>query len=451
MKQERCRTERIDPVRDLAVQILMEVRHAGAYANTALVRAMRTARLADRDRRFLTELVYGTVKAGDTLDYMIAQYLTGRIGRVQPQVREILRLGIYQIIFMDRVPVAAACNTSVELAKKYGRRGADSFVNAVLRTAVRAPERAAVPAGRDARLLALREQHPLWLAERWIRLYGYERAEELCRCDNTSAPLSLRVNTLRISREELLRQLAAAGVTAAASTLVPDGIVVAKHGALDALAPLREGLCQVQDESSILVAHVLGAAPGMTVIDACAAPGGKTTHIAQQMENRGRILAFDIYEGKVSRIANNAQRLGIGIIEAAVQDARGIGTRCAGMADRVLVDAPCSGLGVLRRKPDARWRRTRAELKALPKLQQEILNGAAAAVKPGGVLVYSTCTMEEKENGGVVTRFLETHPDFSLEETGAFLPCEKTKERTVQIFPAVNGPDGFFIARMKRL
>ena len=442
---------KIDPVRELAMQVLMHVHMDGAYANVALVRAMRAAKLPDRDRRFLTELVYGTVKAGDTIDYIVAKYLKNAKARIDPPIRALLRLGIYQIFFMDKVPASAACNTAVELAKKHGKRGADSFVNAVLRTAVREPERAAIPAGRDARLLALRAQHPLWMAERWVCLYGYDRAEALCRCNNGSAPLSLRVNTLRIDREELLKKLAAAGAEARPSETVTDGVVVTSHGTLDALAPLREGLCQVQDESSMLVAHVLGAAPGMTVIDACAAPGGKTTHIAQRMENRGKIYAFDVYEGKIARIENNARRLGIDIIEARLRDAREIGAQYAGAADRVLVDAPCSGLGVLRRKPDARWRRKRAELAALPKLQQEILSGAAAAVRPGGVLVYSTCTMEEQENAGVVTRFLAAHPEFVLEKTGTFLPVQKTDDDMVQIFPTEDGGDGFFIARMKRL
>ena len=248
-----------------------------------------------------------------------------------------------------------------------------------------------------------------------------------------------------------MAQLAAAGAQARPSATVPDGIVVTSHGMLDALAPLREGLCQVQDESSMLVAHVLGAAPGMTVIDACAAPGGKTTHIAQRMENRGKIYAFDVYEGKIARIENNARRLGIDIIEPRLLDAREIGAHYAGTADRVLIDAPCSGFGVLRRKPDARWRRKPEELGALPKLQQEILAGAAAAVRPGGALVYSTCTMETAENEGVVQRFLELHPEFVLERAGAFLPVQQTEDAMVQIFPTEDGGDGFFIARMKRL
>ena len=284
-----------------------------------------------------------------------------------------------------------------------------------------------------------------------MRAYGYERTEELCRCNNTSAPLSVRVNTLRTNRPALMEQFTAAGAQVRASAWVPDGIVLGTHGALDELAPLRMGLAQVQDESSMLVAHVLAPEPGMTVIDACAAPGGKTTHIAQRMENRGRILAFDIYEEKIRRIERNAQRLGISIMEAQMCDARAIGAAYAGQADRVLVDAPCSGLGVLRRKPDARWKKSPEDVKTLPPLQRAILASAAEAVKKGGILVYSTCTMEECENTAIIADFLRTHTDFMLEETGGFLPVQKTTEHMVQIMPETDGPDGFFIARMRRL
>ena len=447
---QKYREEKIDRVRELAMQVLQKVHVEGAYANVVLVETLREVQLSERDRRFLTELVYGVTKAGASLDYMIGRYVAD-LRKAQPAIRELLRLGFYQIFCMDRVPPSAACNTAVELAKKHGRRGAESFVNGVLRAALREPERAAFPDGRDARSLALRTWHPQWMVERWIRTYGYERTEELCRCNNTSAPLSMRVNTLRTNRDALMEQLAAAGAQVRASAWVPDGIVLDAHGALDELAALREGLAQVQDESSMLVAHILGAEPGMTVIDACAAPGGKTTHIAQRMENRGRILAFDIYEEKIRRIERNAKRLGISIIEAYLSDACEIGAVYAGQADRVLVDAPCSGLGVLRRKPDARWKKSARDAKTLPSLQHAILESAAQTVKKGGVLVYSTCTMEECENASVVNAFLETHTDFALEETGRFLPVQKTAERMVQIMPEADGPDGFFIARMRRL
>ena len=447
---QKYREEKIDRVRELAMQVLQKVHIEGAYANVVLVETLREVQLSERDRRFLTELVYGVTKAGASLDYMIGRYVAD-LRKAQPAIRELLRLGFYQIFCMDRVPPSAACNTAVELAKKHGRRGAESFVNGVLRAALREPERAAFPDGRDARSLALRTWHPQWMVERWIRTYGYERTEELCRCNNTSAPLSMRVNTLRTNRDALMEQLAAAGAQVRASAWVPDGIVLDAHGALDELAALREGLAQVQDESSMLVAHILGAEPGMTVIDACAAPGGKTTHIAQRMENRGRILAFDIYEEKIRRIERNAKRLGISIIEAHLSDACEIGAVYAGQADRVLVDAPCSGLGVLRRKPDARWKKSARDAKTLPSLQHAILESAAQTVKKGGVLVYSTCTMEECENAAVVNAFLETHTDFALEETGRFLPVQKTAECMVQIMPEADGPDGFFIARMRRL
>ena len=447
---QRYREEKIDRVRELAMQVLQKVHVEGAYANVALAETLREIKLTERDRRFLTELVYGVVKAGESLDYRIGKYVAD-IRKAQPAIRELLRLGFYQIFEMDRVPPSAACDTAVELAKKHGRRGADSFVNGVLRAALREPERAALPDGRNAHALALRTWHPKWLVERWMRAYGYERTEELCRCNNTSAPLSVRVNTLRTNRPALMEQFTAAGARVCASAWVPDGIVLGTHGALDELAPLCMGLAQVQDESSMLVAHVLAPEPGMTVIDACAAPGGKTTHIAQRMENRGRILAFDIYEEKIRRIERNAQRLGISIIEAQMCDAREIGAAYAGQADRVLVDAPCSGLGVLRRKPDARWKKSPEDVKTLPPLQRAILASAAEAVKKGGVLVYSTCTMEECENTAIVADFLRTHTDFVLEETGGFLPVQKTTERMVQIMPETDGPDGFFIARMRRL
>ena len=342
---QKYRENKIDRVRELAMQVLQKVHVEDAYANVALAETLREVRLPERDRRFLTELVYGVTKAGETLDYMIGRYVAD-LRKAQPAIRELLRLGFYQIFLMDRVPPSAACDTAVELAKKHGRRGAESFVNGVLRAALREPERAALPDGRNAHALALRTWHPKWLVERWMRAYGYERTEELCRCNNTSAPLSMRVNTLRTNRDALMVQLAAAGAQVRASAWVPDGIVLDAHGALDELAALREGLAQVQDESSMLVAHILGAEPGMTVIDACAAPGGKTTHIAQRMENRGRVLAFDIYEEKIRRIERNAKRLGISVIDAATRDARELGAAYAGQADRVLVDAPCSGLGV---------------------------------------------------------------------------------------------------------
>ena len=442
----------MDHVRNLAVRVLSEVNEEGAYANVALARNLRKATLSDVDRRFLTELAYGAVKATGTLDWMIRRYVNRPVRKIAPMIRNILRLGFYQIFYMDKVPASAACNECVELAKKYGHPGTVKFVNAVLRSAVREPEKCAFPHGKGhaTEELALATFHPQWLVKRWVKTLGYDAAAAICAFDNADAVLSLRTNTLKSSREALLARLQAEGADVTPSVWAPEGILCMSHGALDSMTSLAEGLFQVQDESSMQVAHVVGPQPGELVIACCSAPGGKTPHLAALMQNQGRIVAGDIYEHKLERIDENARRLGIRIIDTELLDARDVGRRFAGQADRVLVDAPCSGLGVLRRKPDARWKKNEEDIKKLPQLQLDILASAAEAVKPGGVLVYSTCTIDCAENADVVEAFLATHEAFALAETGAFLPTKPRAERMVQLYPHVDGTDGFFIARMER-
>lgn len=443
----------MDKARNTAIHILHEVHTGGAYANIALVKHLRRENLSEQDRRFVTELVYGAVKAGDTLDWILRRYINRPLKKIPPMVCEILRLGIYQLFYLDKVPSSAACNTAVELTKKYSHAGTVKFVNAVLRTAVREPERAKFPdaKGQEVTALALAEQHPEWLIRRWAKNFGLEETRALCRFNNGKPRLSLRTNTLKTSREDLLKALAELGIKTEESRLAPEGIIISEHGALDELAPLRDGLCQVQDESSMLVAHVLAPKPGDFVIDCCSAPGGKTTHIAALMENRGHIIAGDVFEHKLARINDNAKRLGIDIIETRLLDARDVGGQFTDRADKVLVDAPCSGLGVLRRKPDARWNKREADIAKLPDLQLEILQSAARAVKVGGSIVYSTCTIESAENNAVVEKFLQQNPNFSLEDTGSLLPLTKrADEKMVQLYPQRDGTDGFFIAKMKR-
>ncbi len=441
----------MDKAREKALKILAQVHQQGAYANVALAKELRQGELTDMDRRFVTELVYGAVKAGDTLDWVIKKYLKLPWRKVDSLIQEILRLGAYQLLYMDKVPASAACNESVELTKKYANQGAAKFVNGVLRTMVRQPEKGKFPEGQGNATvqLALTEQHPEWLVRRWIKEFGYDEAKELCQFNNCQAPVSIRTNTLKTSPSELMLQLTSLGVDAVRSRYVDEGFVLESHGSLDALVPLQEGYCQVQDESSMLVAHVVDPQPGDFVLDVCSAPGGKTTHMAALMEDRGRIVACDIYDHKLQRVMDNAHRLGIHIIEPKLKDAREIHEEFAGKADRVLVDAPCSGLGVLRRKPDSRWRKTPELLKELPQLQLEILESASACVKEGGTLVYSTCTIAHEENQDVVRTFLAKHPEFALENTGERLPVPRPDEM-VQLYPQRDGTDGFFIACMRR-
>lgn len=442
--------------REVALKIINEVETNGAYANIALAKEInrRTAhgQLSDQDRRFITELVYGTVKAGATLDWLLGLYLNRSLTKVAPVIRNILRLGIYQLFFLEKVPASAACNQSVELAKKYGHAGTVKFVNGVLRNAARNPEKVVYP-DRDSqpvKYLALKYFHPEWLVERWVERLGVTDCEALCQTNNTIPPLSLRTNTIKINRDRLLQRLAGEGVACQASAWTPEGIVCQEHPGLGTLASLQEGLFQVQDESSMLVAHILDPKPGEFIIDACGAPGGKTTHIAALMNNTGKILSTDIYEHKLALIRENAARLALTNIETRALDAVNLGSMFPLKADRVLVDAPCSGLGVLRRKPDSRWRKSPEILRDLPKLQAAILVSAAQCVKPGGVLVYSTCTTEPEENQDIVGDFLRAHPDFSLEPTGQYLPAQKRPDKLLQLWPHTDSIDGFFIARIAR-
>ncbi|KYZ77207.1 16S rRNA methyltransferase [Anaerosporomusa subterranea] len=438
-------------IRQLALQIIHDVDVKQAYANIALANMINRNNFSDQDRRFLTELVYGTVKAWGTIDWIMSRYVDRPPAKIPPMIRNILRLGLYQLFFLSKVPPSAACNQAVELAKKYGHPGTVKFVNAVLRSAARNQEKAKYPTKEEdlLRYLALTYFHPEWLVSRWLKRFDSEAVERLLQENNKPPRLSLRTNTLKITREALLVRLAQEGVTCTASDWTPEGIICHELPALASLTSLKEGLFQVQDESSMLVAHVVDPQPGEFVIDACGAPGGKSTHLAALMKNTGRLLSVDLFEHKLAITRENARRLGITCLETLQTDAATLSDQFSGKADRVLVDAPCSGLGVLRRKPDSRWRKTESQLQDLPKLQLSILTGAASCLKPGGVLVYSTCTTEPEENEMVIREFLSIRPDFSLQSAGSRLPSPRQGE-FVQLWPHLDFVDGFFISRLKK-
>ncbi|WP_425061037.1 Ribosomal RNA small subunit methyltransferase B [Sporomusa carbonis] len=442
--------------REVALKVINDVEISGAYANIALAQEITRrgaqGQLSEQDRRFITELVYGTIKCGATLDWMLSHYLSRPLAKVAPVIRNILRLGIYQLFFLEKVPVSAACNQAVELTKKYGHAGTVKFVNGVLRNAARSPEKIVYP-DRDkqpVKYLALKYFHPEWLVDRWVKRLGASTCEQLCQANNVTPPLSVRTNTVKITRDELINRLTAEGVTCQASSWTPEGIICYEHPGLGWLKSLQEGLFQIQDESSMLVAHILDPQPGEFIIDACGAPGGKTTHIASLMNNTGQVLSTDIYEHKLAITRENARRLGLNIIETKTLDAVHLGHTYPSKADRVLVDAPCSGLGVLRRKPDSRWRKSIEILDDLPKLQAAILVSAAQCVKRGGVLVYSTCTTEPAENQDIVNSFLSSHPEFVLDSAGQYLPGNKRSDTMLQLWPHIDKVDGFFITRMTR-
>lgn len=440
----------MDNPRHSAAKILCAVYEKDAYANVALVNEIRKNSYNDIDRRFLTEIVYGSVKMGLTLDWILSKYLSRPLKKIPPMIRAILRISAYQIFFMDRVPISAICNEAVKLSKKYAHQGTANFVNAVLRTMGREKEKAKFPSESENKLefLSLSTGHPFWLIKRWEELFGYEETKKLAEFDNSESILSLRINTLKITRDEILNELKEKDIEARKSEITPEGILITQHNSLDNLEIIQNGKVQVQDESSMLVAHVLQPKMGEFVIDLCSAPGGKTTHIAALMNNSGKILAIDIYSHKIDKINDNAKRLGIDIIETKELDGREVGNLYKNKADKVLVDVPCSGLGVLRRRPDARLKKTEEEIKKLPALQTELLESGAKAVKENGVLVYSTCTVEPRENEEVVNKFLKKHSEFVLDNTGEFLPVKKRNDKMIQLLPTRDNTDGFFITRL---
>ena len=431
--------------REAALEALLQVWEEGAYTAIALNRVLRQAKLDEQDRRFATELANGAVKAKGTLDFLLEQMVNRPLQKLEPEVRYILHLGMYQIFYLDRIPVSAACNESVNLAKKYSHKGTDKFVNGVLRNTLRQKEMLWEKVQKET---ALRLCHPQWLTARWRKQFGDEETEALCRSDNEPASLCLRVNPLMTTRDAFIQDLREMGCEAEVSLWCPDGLVMTKSPGLPLLLQKFPHIFYVQDESSMLPAMILQPKADEQILDMCAAPGGKTTHLAALMENRGRVTACDIYPHKLNLIEENAKRLKLDNIKTELQDGTVLRKEWTERFDRVLVDAPCSGLGVLRRRAEARWTKKEKDLREFPALQQRILENAGRYVKSGGVLVYSTCTLEESENGKQIEMFLQKHREWK--QPGFAHPRSKEMVKELQLYPQRDGVDGFYITLLQK-
>lgn len=446
----------VDKARATALKTLYEIFENGAYSNIALGKQLEAGELSELDRAFSTELVYGTIKWKLTIDWIIKQFSSVKPGKISPWIMNILRLGIYQLLYMDRIPVSAACNESVTLAKRYGHSGSSGFVNAVLRNISRSKDKISYPDEKrePVKYLSVKYSYPEWMVEKFLLVYGQGFAESLLSAGNAVPEVTVRVNTLRTSREELIEELKKDGVEARPGKYTADAVVLVNPSSLQRLSAFKKGLFQVQDESSMLAGRILDPKPGDLVIDVCSAPGGKATHMAQLMGDKGLILARDIHEHKIKLIDEAAQRLGLNIIKAEIFDASQKDEVNYMKADRVLLDAPCSGLGIIRKKPDIKWTRTAAETSQLPGLQDTLIEAAAGNVKPGGVLVYSTCTILPEENQRVIEKFLKNHTEFELDDIAGLVPGELhehiEKKGMLNLFPNRDGIDGFFMARMIR-
>lgn len=402
------------------------------------------------DRRLAGQLAYGTVKYRKALDWVVDPFLERGMAGTPPWPRAILRLAAFQLGYLDRIPAWAVGSTSVELAKKYAPAQA-RLVNAVVRQLVQQPPRPYPDLQvHPVEHLAVKFSHPEWLVEKWVARLGIEETIKLCTVNNETPPLILRVNTLKTSRPALLRMLEERGITAEPGSLAPEAVRVSGITGLGDQVFFTTGLALAQDEASMLVARVLDPVAGSLVIDACAGPGTKTAHLAQLMRNVGNIIAVDIHAPRVRLIEENCRRLGVTNTQASVLDARRLPEKWPQKADFILVDAPCSGTGALRRRPDLRWRQGTAQLRELQRLQKELLAAAVAALKPGGVLVYSTCSVLTEENeeiaGWLEAAYPHMRPAGLRERLPEALQPVASGER-IQLWPQRHGTDGFFIAR----
>ena len=473
-------TDKQNP-RQLAYLALRDV-HKGAYADVAIDRALHKATLSRsdtpseslRDRNLVTELVYGSVRRLRSLDTLLDQLGKKKANQQNPDLRTILHLGLYQLRYLDNISAATAVNSTVELAKTNNFSALTGVVNGILRQYIRLKEEIGDPLKlpeNPVERLGIFHSFPNWIIETWLAQLGFAETEQLCAAMNQTPTIDLRVNILRTSIEEVEAAMQSAGVTVTRlHTLSSDnsnplpvdgegaggGVLQAlrltgKIGAIQELPGFTEGWWTVQDSSAQLVTYLLDPQPGEVIVDACAAPGGKTTHIAELMGDVGKVWGCDRTPSRLKKLKENARRLNLKSIQICTGDSRDL-PQFTNKCDRVLLDAPCSGLGTLNRRADARWRQTPETVRELSTLQAQLLDHAATWVKPGGILVYATCTVNQPENENIIQAFLETHPHWKIAPPAPNSPLTNfcTPEGWMKVLPHRHQMDGFFMVRLIR-
>ena len=432
--------------RETALNALIACRKDGAWSNGILKEYIVRDRLDSRDAALASRLCYGVLQNRLKLDFLLKQLLTGKLKDLHPALRDILHLGLYQIFEMDKIPESAAVNESVSLAKQYCKkhRNASGLVNAVLRNAVRSKDTIQQPTGWQEKY-----SHPQALIDLLKPYVGKERIEKMLIANNEAPQTVVQVNTLKITTEELILRLEAEHVTAKPHDWLADCLVLSGTGSIERLKAFSEGLFYVQDPAARLSVLCAQLPKNSRVLDCCAAPGGKSFAAAIAMGGTGTITACDVHAHKAKLIANGAERLGLSNITAMQQDATVQNPEWVEQMDAVIADVPCSGYGIIRKKPDIRYKNLK-EMEALPELQQQILENVASYVKPGGLLLYSTCTLVRAENEGVVEAFLKACPDFFLEPLPLPEPFPKNDSGMLALVPGEYDTDGFFISRLRR-
>jgi 16S rRNA (cytosine967-C5)-methyltransferase len=442
--------QRAKGARTAAFRVLNRVEGGDAYADVLVMK--ETEGLPANDAALATEITYGVLRWKMRLDYTIDLFASIKAKKLEHRVLNALRIGAYQLLFLTKVPPSAAINESVKLLRKDGPRKS-GFVNAVLRKLDSERSSISLPdTGGAAARISVEWSHPEWLVKRWVERYGEIETAALCAADQEVPPRVVRVNTLVSDRERLMSSLTSRGYEVEAGKYSPSAVLVKGGGPLDAGDPAY----YIQDEASQLVSFLVSPTPGSAVLDACSAPGGKTTHMAELMGNRGSIVALDKYSQRLEAVERSAARLGVEIIETREHDSSSpLRFAEEGSFDYILCDSPCSGLGVVRRSPDIKYRRTAEDIRGLSLTQAALLDNLARYLKKGGVLVYSTCTFEPEETDGAIAGFLARNQDYSIEDAASVLPgsCRELVDEKgfFRSFPHRHGMDGFFGARMRRL
>ncbi len=453
-------------IRELALGILLEVSEGSEYSHIALRNVLEKYQyLEKQERSFLTRLVEGTLERRIWLDYVIDQFSSVKVRKQKPVIREILRLSVYQLRFMDSVPDSAVCNEAVKLAQKKGFRQLKGFVNGVLRNIARhLPEIVYPPENQPVPYLSVRYSTPEWIVEDWLKQYGRELAEQILAAFYEERPTTIRVNQSRTTPEALAERLEKRGITVKKAPYLSCALQIEGYDYLAALPEFQEGLFQVQDVSSMLAVEAAGVKPGDSCMDVCAAPGGKSLFLAEKTGPKGQVDARDLTGYKAALIRDNAGRLGAENITVSVRDACVPDPGSEEKADVLIADLPCSGLGVLGKKTDLKYRMSREQQEELAALQRKMLDTVQAYVKPGGTLLYSTCTISSAENEENVRWFLERYPyeaeslenclpkEFAEQSSGVSgeSPEEMLRRGYLQLLPGVHACDGFFIAKFRK-
>lgn len=436
--------------REVALCTLDACEKQGAWSEVALKRTIRAAGLDSRDSALATCLCAGVLQHRMLLDFYVETFSTVKPAHMEISVRQALRLGIYQMCFLDRIPPSAAVNTSVELARKYGKNPKSSgLVNGVLRAVSRSTDSLPTPGGEQVQRLSVAYSHPPWLVKELLTRLGTEETVQLLDIHNQEPPLYAQLNDLKTTAKALEARWATEGVQAAPHPWLEGCFTLQDTGDLERLPSFLEGLFTIQDPAARLCVMAADPRPGMRVLDACAAPGGKSFAAAQRMENKGQIVACDIHPHKQVLIVRGAKRLGFSCIETEVQDGKALRADFCQAFDLVLADVPCSGLGVIRKKPDIRYKDP-APLEGLPAVQRDILTNVGAYVRPGGVLLYATCTLRKQENEEIILDFLDKENSFTLEEFQLPHPIGQVESGMLTLWPHRQGTDGFFIAKLRK-